>query len=282
LDVKWDSETAKLQWETLERLSRRAGQENPDLIVWPESARPFPLYHWLDRPETYRMAEVQALARELGSAFLVGAEYYRVRGETDFDLYNAAMAVNARGEIDPTWVAKVYLVPFAEATPFRSLLGPLIEDRGGEWRWMAGAFEPGPRDTLLDIDGARVGVLVCFEQLFPDLARGLRNAGADLQVVITNDAWFGRTPFQHYQANAVRLRAIENRSAFVRAANTGISGFVDRKGRYHQATSLFEEEVVVADVRVGARPTVYGRSGDLVVGFVLAALACTLALAFRQ
>ena len=104
---------------------------------------------------------------------------------------------------------------------------------------------------MLALDGARVGVLVCYEQLFPDLARALRNAGAEFQVVITNDAWFGRTFFQRYQADALRLRAIENRSAFVRVANTGISGFVDRSRAIPRTHRLFEKAVEVSDVRLG-------------------------------
>jgi apolipoprotein N-acyltransferase len=120
---------------------------------------------------------------------------------------------------------------------------------------------------------------VCYEQLFPDRARRLRNAGANLQLVLTNDAWYGRTPFQWYQANAVRLRAIENRSAFVRAANTGISGFVDRRGRYHERTALFEQAVAVSDVAVAGDPTLYDRLGDVVVVVAALTLAVVAGLA---
>jgi len=249
IDVKHDPATAGDRWSTLNLLSVEAARQGAELIVWPESARPQPVYHWLDRPETYAMFDVQALARALGVAFLVGVEYAQVRDRQDFDLYNAAMAVDEQGKLLEDWGAKVYLVPFTEAIPFKRFLAPLIEGKGGEWRWLSGGFDRGPNMALLDVAGARVGVLVCYEQLFPDPARQLRNAGADLQVVITNDAWWGRSLFQQYQANALRLRAIENRTAFVRVANTGISGFVDDRGRYHQRTALFEE--AVEDDRIG-------------------------------
>jgi len=281
LRVKMTRGTEPQQWEVLDRLSREASAAEPDLIVWPETARPGPVYHWLDRPETYGMPDVQGLARELGVPMLVGGEYLRVRDRSDFDLYNAAIAVDGAGGILPEWAAKVYLVPFSEGLPFERWLGPLIEGRGGEWQWMSGGFSPGPRSTVVGVAGARVGVLVCFEQLFADLGRDLHNAGAEFQVVITNDAWFLRSVFQRYQANALRLRAIENRTAFVRAANTGISGFVDDRGRYHNATALFEEAVEVWDVPRSSRRTVYSRTGDVVVWLGLVALASILLLGRR-
>ncbi len=279
--VKHGRGTEDEQRATLARLSRQAAAGGAELVVWPESARPEPLVHWVDRPETYALPEVQALAKELGVALLVGVEYARARSRDDYDLYNAAVLVDARGNVDPRWAAKVYLVPFVEATPFRSLLGPLVDGRGGEWRWLAGGFRPGPRGQVLDVAGGRLGLLVCYEQLFPDLARKLRNAGAEYLVVITNDAWYGRTPFQDYLANAARLRAIENRAEVVRVANTGISGFVDRRGRYHGRTPLFVEAVELRDVRRSGVRTVYDRLGDWVVWVALLAVLGAAWLAWR-
>jgi len=270
--VKRSAGTEAEQWAKMEQLTRQAAQLEPELIVWPESSYPVPLYHWQDRPESYHLIDAERLAAELGIPLLVGAEYVKVRTRSDHDWYNAAMLVHDDGRLDPTWSAKIYLVPFVEATPFRGLLGPLVEGRGGEWHWLAGGFLPGPREVIFEAAGARMGVLVCYEQLFAELARELRNAGAELQVVITNDAWFGRTWFQGYQANALRLRAIENRSAFVRVANTGISGFVDPHGRYHERTPLFEQAIEVHDVPLTVRRTVYDRLGDVIIWPILLGL----------
>jgi apolipoprotein N-acyltransferase len=273
--VKHDDRTLDEQWTTLAELSRQAAREGARLILWPESARPFPVLHRLDRPETFAMPEVQALARSLDAAFVVGVEYARMRGTDDYELFNAALAVDSGGRLLEQWGAKVYLVPFTEGVPFEGLLGPLVKGRGGEWHWLSGGFTPGPQLPLLDIAGTRVGLLVCYEQLFPELARRLRNSGAELQAVITNDAWWGRSYFQSFQANALRLRAIENRTAFVRVANTGISGFVDSRGRYHQRTKLFEQAVEVRDVELSSRRTIYDRTGDLVAWLAVAGLAAT-------
>jgi len=280
--MKWDAEKVAEQWQNLVELSTRAAAAGPDLIVWPETARPLTLYHWLDRPQTYSMPDFGELAVRLGVPFLVGVEYARVRNAEDYDLYNAAMAVDEQGELSRSWGAKVYLVPFTEALPFRGVFGPLIEGRGGEWRWVTGGFEPGPAAALIDIAGARIGVLICFEQLFAELASGLRNAGAELQVVLTNDTWFGRTVFQVYQANALRLRAIESRTACVRAANTGISGFVDRRGRFFDATPLYETAVRVRDVSLSNERTIYNRTGDVFVWLILFGLAWAVIVARRK
>lgn len=279
LEVKHRGLEPEEQRSILAELSTEAAGRGAELIVWPETARPEPLRHRLERAESFAMPEVQTLARRLGVPMLVGVEYYRIGAEGEERLYNAAIAVDARGRLSEQWGAKVYLVPFVEAMPFKPLLEPLVAGRGGEWRWISGGFDSGPTSALIDLAGAKVGVLVCYEELFADLARRLRNAGAELQVVITNDAWFGRSLFQPYLANALRLRAIENRTAFVRVANTGISGFVDRRGRYHDRTALFERAVEVHEVERNARRTVYDRVGDLVAWLAVAGLAAAVVAA---
>jgi apolipoprotein N-acyltransferase len=279
LTVKDDLKTADAQWEVLARLTREAAARDPDLIVWPESAYPRPLYHWLERPATFSVPDLQRLALETGVTILTGIEYCRVRTTEDYELYNAAVVAHPDGSLDPTWTAKVYLVPFTEGLPFESILGSVLRDLPGELAWMSGGFTPGPEAALLPVGDRRVGVMVCYEDLFSDLGRRMRNEGADLQVIITNDAWFGRTVFQAYQANTVRLRAIENRSSYVRAANTGISGFVDPRGRYHGWSELFVEAVDVRDVPVTSARTLYDRTGDVVAWVAIAALAVTVAAA---
>ncbi len=271
--TKLDPATNAEQWAVLVRTTRQAALERPDVIVWPETAYPGVLRHWLDRPETYRLPEVEALAREIGVPILAGVEYARVRGTRDYDLYNAAVVVTPEEGLAPVWTAKVYLVPFTEKVPFEPVLGRWLGGKEGErLRWLAGGFTPPPAPVVLSAAGSRVGVLVCYEELYWDLARRLRREGAQFQAVITNDAWFGRTVFQPYLAHALRLRAIENRTAIVRVANTGISGFVDPLGRYEGWTPLFQEAVVVREVPLTDHLTVYDRTGDLVAWLAIVLL----------
>ncbi len=282
LSVKMDPRADAEQWKVLRGMTLRAVEDDPDLVIWPETARPEILYHRVDRPRTYTMPEVQALARETATALLVGADYARVEEGKKIRFYNAAFLVHGDGVLDPAWTAKVYLVPFVEGIPFEPLLGPLLSGGQGELKWMAGGFEAPSEQALLPMDGTKIGVLVCYEELYFDLARRLRNAGAAFQAIVTNDAWFGRSVFQMYQANTVRLRAIENRSAFVRVANTGISGFVDPLGRYHRVTGLFVPAVETWDVPLTSVRTVYDRVGDVLAWIALLGLGAAVVVSVRR
>jgi apolipoprotein N-acyltransferase len=104
-----------------------------------------------------------------------------------------------------------------------------------------------------------------------------------LLTTMTNDAWFGRSsaPWQHFEMAS--LRAIEQGRYLVRAANTGISGIVDPYGRVLARSGLFEESVIVGDVRFLTGLTVYGRTGDVFVyTCALATLAALLATRRRK
>lgn len=273
LDVKHGDDTESDQWRTLSLLTRRAAGQGAEIVLWPETARPWRLRHVVSDPRTLAMGETQALARETGAAIVAGVEYLRVPGPAESSFYNAALLVHPDGRIDPAWSAKIYLVPFVEGIPFEPVLGRFLAGRGGEMRWLAGGFTRGPRIEPLPAEKARVGTLICYEELYCDLARRVRNAGSDFIAILTNDAWFGRTRFQWFQANVVRLRAIENRCAFVRVANTGISGFVDPLGRYRDWTDLDTEAVGVREL-----PLPEGRSAYGVVGDVAAWIALSVAV----
>jgi len=273
LEQKHDPAEDQRTWDVLEGQTRAAAAAGAQLVVWPESARPDPLYHRLDFPATYAMPDVQRLAKDTHAAILTGVEYVRMRSEKDYQLYNAAVAVDQDGAMEPVWAAKIYLVPFVERTPFMPVLGPILSGGGETMRWLSGRFEPGPQGAIVPVAGTKVGILVCFEELFPDLTRNLRRSGAELIAVITNDAWFGRTFFQAYQANILAMRAIESRISVVRAANTGISGFIDPRGTYHARSKLFVPDVQVERLPLRSSLTVYDRTGDV------AAWVCTLALA---
>ena len=118
----------------------------------------------------------------------------------------------------------------------------------------------------------KTGVLICFEILFPSIAREFVKNGADILTTITNDAWFGQTsaPGQHF-AVAV-LRAVENRRSVVRAANTGISGFIDPLGRVMEETGLFEKAAITKPVPVLEEISFYTRHGELLVMAALVAI----------
>jgi apolipoprotein N-acyltransferase len=166
---------------------------------------------------------------------------------------------------------KRYLVPITERVP---IAGP---------RWIRsrffGGFTPGTALPVYELRKRgsdrvlRFGALICFESAFENLARGYRRGGAEFLVNITNDAWFGRTfgPYQH--AAHVVMRAIENRVGIARAANSGISAFVDPLGREHQRTALDVRTFETREILTAEGLTLYARLGDWVGTLSLLATA---------
>jgi apolipoprotein N-acyltransferase len=260
-DRKWNPAYQDTIVAALERLSRDAVLEaasdstghpaRPDLVVWPETALPFYV-----RLEPLKLRRLQDLARELRTPILAGYPDARLDSSGDLITHNAAGLVLASGSI-PGQYEKIHLVPFGERIPFQGLFPFLGSFDLGQAEWTAGANR-----VLLEGAGAPVGVLICFESIFPGHARAYRQAGAGYLVNITNDEWFGRSagPVQH--ADLAILRAVEVGASLVRAANTGISMIVDPYGRVLSRTSLFESKVLVGDVRAPLPTTTFVAWGD--------------------
>ncbi|MFW5951600.1 MAG: apolipoprotein N-acyltransferase [Gemmatimonadota bacterium] len=275
-DVKLDPRIAlDSSLAALTRLTRTLEAEPLDLVVWPEVALPVDLAR-----DTLLRRRVRAMSRMLDAPIVVGA-YGVDHRDDDVTAFNSAFLIDAAG---PAGAGARYdkrrLVPFVERVPF---IDPgLLEPWMTELRYF-GALEHGrEKPVLMTRGGARFGVLICYESIFDDLSREYRRAGADFLVNITNDAWYGRETWwgrtaalwQH-PAHMV-LRAIETRTGVARAANTGISMFVDPLGRTYERTPLFQPAVRVATVFTTDQTTLSVRWGDWLA--TLAALAAAMAL----
>jgi len=125
-------------------------------------------------------------------------------------------------------------------------------------------------DTLAT-DRFRMGILICYEIIFPKLSAASVRNGAEFLTNITNDAWYGTTgaPYQHFSMAV--FRAVENKRSVIRSANTGISGFIDPAGRITGKTPLFQEAVMTQEMPVITFKTFYTRFGDLFAGICLGA-----------
>ena len=249
-DTKWDPAFQQSTLEKYGRLTRKVAKHQPDLVVWPETATPF--YFLADRQNTETLLrEVQEVQKPL----LFGSPAYRRKGER-VRLYNRAYLLNGRGVI-VGFYDKIHLVPFGEYVPLKRLL--FFVDKLVQ---AAGDFASGKQAVVLDVLPARVGVLICYEAIFPELSRNLVNGGANLLVNITNDAWFGRSsaPYQHLSMAV--LRSVENRVPMARCANTGISAFIDAQGRILQVSGLFQDATLLSTLHLGNEKTFYTRYGD--------------------
>jgi apolipoprotein N-acyltransferase len=240
------SATVERDLTDLRVLTHDAASRGAALIVWPETASPVDVLGPNGALGTIR-SWAQA---DRVSVIATSLE----RGRT-----NSAFSVVPSGALTGRY-DKVRLVPFAEA---------------GE--------QPGRAQTLLPTPQARVGVMICFESSFPEIARGAVRQGANLLAVTTNDAWFGgRTaPAQH--AALAPFRAVEEGRYLIRAANQGISAIIDPRGRTVVALPLGERGVLTARVAPLDGLTVYGRIGDAFgwgVTLLTVALVLPRALAF--
>jgi apolipoprotein N-acyltransferase len=259
----------------LERLTLSAAATRPALIVWPETAVG-------DFSRDRSLAErLQSLALAAQTPMIVGASesFKFAPREAEIVLrmqsYNSAYFVPPGEPIGEPY-RKMRLLPFGEylplegVVPWPSWLVPRVH-----------AMTPGEvRQQFALPQGDRVGVLICWENLFADFVRPTVRDGAQLLVQLTNDAWFGRTgaPRQHNLASV--LRAVENRTPIVIASNTGPSQIIDPYGRVvASAPALFSEGVTTAAVPLGSAGTPYSKFGDVFVLGVIVWLALDLATA---
>jgi apolipoprotein N-acyltransferase len=258
-DRKWSPSMQEQTLEIYDNLSDRALAASPPggkplLLVWPETALPFYIRSGAGVP-----AAVVHLVRDKGCCLLTGVPFVETAAggdaATEASYYNSAILLGPGGTLVNRY-DKEHLVPFGEYIPFREYLpfvGPVVESMGD--------FTPGSVEQPLACQTARIGVLICFESIFPDLARKWVANGANLLVNLTNDAWFGRSsaPWQHFSMAV--FRAIETRRSLARAANTGVSCFIDPLGRTTAILPLFQADYTIAAVAICSEVTLFVRYG---------------------
>ncbi len=249
-DIKWEPHFQRETVEIYSALTRRGSLLKPDLVIWPETSTPF----FFQEPSMLH-SRILGLVDEIGVPLLLGAPAYeQVRSRIHY--YNSAFIIvpgqGIAGRYD-----KVHLVPFGEYAPFSGVLDFTRQIIGS-----IGDFTPGSEIHSLTIPWGKFGVLICYEAIFSDLTRRFVDQGAEFLVNITNDAWFGRTsaPYQHF--SMVVFRAVENRVSIARAANTGISGFIDPTGRIQISSGIFTNEVLSGKIYTNKSKTFYTEWGD--------------------
>jgi apolipoprotein N-acyltransferase len=189
---------------------------------------------------------------------------------------NSAVLLSPEGNIMSIY-DKIHLVPYGEYVPLRRFFPFIGKLTGG-----IGDFYSGEESVVMETPFAKIGNLICYEIIFPGLARQLAVRGANVLVTMTNDAWFGHTsaPYQHFSMAV--FRAIENRVPVARAANTGISGFIDSRGRILDKSDIFVEATLTQEVSVGDEKSFYTRNGDLFAYFCIFASVVLIAGRFSR
>lgn len=270
---KWDygfREEILRKYESL--TGQAAGTGQVDLVIWPETSVPGYI-------ETERdlFDRIKSLASRIKTPVLVGAP------DEDLSLkdtyYNSALLFAGDGRLLGRY-DKIHLVPFGEYVPFKKILSfverfarsPIGDFTAGR-DYMVFSFPitrsfKNANTSWRLLKNVRFSCLICFEDIFPDLARRFVERGAVFLVNITNDAWFGPTSAAYQHAQSSVFRAVENRTNVIRAANTGFSCFIDQKGKITAAvrkngSSLFVDGFAVQEITLSNARTFYAVYGDL-------------------
>jgi len=284
---KWDAARASEVLHTIENVTLDAARRGaPQLIIWPEAVTPWALYRdpnvrdWLE-----------SMARRTKRPLLLGSVFTRGNGRADELWYNGAFVVDPGKGLDPAGYAKRKLVPFGEYIPLRAVLGWI-----DKFAPIGGDFQRGTEAAPLQVPaGSRrvpVGVLICYEDIFPGLARESALAGAEVLAVLTNNGWFGEGGAAYQHAAHSVLRAIETRRPVIRCGNGGWSGWIDEFGNtravlqdgngsvYFRGAQTLE---VTRDMRWAGKQSYYTQNGDwfLLACVGLAAVAYYVVLMMR-
>ena len=265
-EVKWDPAKGPAILDVLEKTTLAAAATKPDLILWPEAVTP-----WAVRGDDSVKAFAESLASRAGAPLLLGSISIENRGKPDEQAFNGAFLVTPDGGVQKDYYAKRQLVPFGEFVPLRPVLG-----------WLSKFVPIGPEDFSRGLDSSPLfvplrgesavfGPLICYEDIFPQLARRSALGGANVLAVLTNNGWFGEGGAAYQHAAHSVLRAVETRRPVLRCGNGGWSGWIDEFGTVratltNEAGSIYFRGTrtvsVTRDSRWLGRRSFYTEHGD--------------------
>lgn len=267
---KWDPANKDEVLSTYFRLSSPEGAAlmPGTVLVWPESAFPFPL--------TREPGVLAAIAELLppGATLVTGAYRTETLSNGERHVFNSIYTIADDGAVLDAY-DKTHLVPFGEYLPAADLLRRL-----GLRQLVRYGFTAGPRRPLVTLPkGLSFAPLICYEVVFPGavLPRGPR---PDFLLNVTNDGWFGTTigPYQHF--HQARVRAVEEGLPLIRAANTGISGKIDPYGRVVAVGTLGVTASIDTGLARAIEPTFYARWREHILALLMAACIAVLLTRF--
>jgi apolipoprotein N-acyltransferase len=265
---KWKKEMVQATLNRYAELTRQV--QGARLIIWPETAAPF---FFLRTPDL--AAEVKKIAIDRGAYLLFGSPAWELTsgGERYF---NRAYLLNPQGETIGLY-NKAHLVPYGEYVPLRRYF-PFI----GKMVPMVGDFAEGPVGATVSLPEGAIGPLICYESIFPYLSRAQVANGARLLVNITNDAWFGKTAAAYQHLSMAVIRAAENHVCLARAANTGISAFIDGAGRLLWTSKLYVPAAHAMELAWLPGGSFYTKYGDVFAWTCVIICGLALILARRR
>lgn len=262
IEESWDWDVKQNEvWQRLCRLTKQTAKDQPSLTIWTETAI-------LDSPAllTSLRSKLSALAKQMHTNLLVGAPHIEFN-----KYYNSAFLFEETGEIIARY-DKIHLVPFGEMLPLENIF-PLLR----ELLPQVGYYSPGSKLVVFQ-KPTRFNVLICYEGIFGDLTRKFVKRGAEFIVNITNDAW-SQSKASYYQHFSMDIfRAIENKTYFLRAGNTGISAVITPYGYVKEILDIGKEGVITSKISPLSKKTFYTKYGDIFAYLCLAIMLCWLGI----
>ncbi len=282
--VKWSvTSIDKLTHDYLD-MSRKAVKKGAELIVWPETALPVYLlsgehryavdsiYNFLQENKVYLLTGMPDIRLDQKGPSMPKDSKYNAEFNYYYRTYNAIMLFSPYTREIQRY-GKMKLVPFGERVPFVDtfpFLGDLIQWGVGISGWNVG------RDTIVfkaplkikneakAIDTLKINGLVCYESIYPDFVAEFIKKGAQIIIVVTNDSWYGNSsgPYQHKEMSV--LRAVENRRTVLRAANGGISCFINPVGITEIQSKMFTRDIIVRDMPLETTETLFTRTHSVI------------------
>jgi apolipoprotein N-acyltransferase len=263
----WDTSRDQERFRELIHLSEQALTNGTDLLVWPEAAVPsFARWDTNIYPAITNLVRQHHVWLILGSDDLAPARQ-PTEGDS-YEYYNASFLVNPDGEFVSRY-RKRKLVVFGEYIPLVRWL-PFV-------KWFTpieGGFTPGNRPVpfYLTNPDVKTSVLICFEDIFPHVAREYADDDTDFLVNLTNNGWFGASAAQWQHAAGALFRAVENGLPLIRCSNNGLTGWVDSRGRLREVfrddrgtiygAGFLTAEIPLLGVGQKRAPTFYHEHGD--------------------
>ncbi len=260
-------ELAAQQLHDLQKMSEKLEEQGAEFLMWTESSYPYPIAR--KQAGDFGPKFVARIRKGFTVPLMLGALTYDSENLSKRP-YNSALMLDSDGSFTARF-DKIFLLMFGEYIPFLETF-PILEDILPK---NASHFSRGEDIVIFPFqhkgETYRLGPMICYEDILPDFGRKLAESHPHLLVNITNDSWFGDTsePWEHMALSV--YRAVEMRTDMIRAVNTGVSAFIDAKGKVFAKTYALDPKItpkpvdgLLGEVRLmEGGHTFYARFGNL-------------------
>lgn len=232
------------------RLSYNNLSPDVKLVIFPETAMPFSFNEHNDGTKT-----VSKFATKNNVTIITGICTYK-----DEKLFNSAVAFYPDGNFSDPYSKRI-LVPFGEKILFYNTLLKIKPDVFGEMSTFTEGTSPLPIETEI----GKIGVVICYESIYPRIARSEVRNNAEIISIISNDSWFGESNAMYQHHNHAILRAVENNRYVLRVSSTGITSVISPTGEITDYAEPFEERTLKANVTAIKKRSLYSIIGDIII-----------------